>query len=99
MADKPEIAADMDKYIQEQVDNGNCMKIDLHEARKSNQQLHFVRYNLLVCALNPASASTRSLNLLQEMFPVSAEYWCTPDVYPPKPPLTSKSSSDPWVYP
>ena len=50
MADKPEIAADMDKYIQEQVINRNYVEIDILEVRKNNHQLHFVRYSFIVSA-------------------------------------------------
>ena len=55
ISDKPEIASEIDKYIQEQVDNGNYVKIDIGEARKGNQ-LHFVGYNFVVFA---TSSSTK----------------------------------------
>ena len=45
---QPEIAAEMDKYIQGQIDNGNYDEIfNLEEARKLHQ-LHFVAYNFIV---------------------------------------------------
>ena len=44
MSDKPEIATELDKYIQEQIDNGNYEMINVEEARKKHQ-LHFVGYN------------------------------------------------------
>ena len=44
MSDKPEIATEIDKYIQEQIDNGNYEMINVEEARKKHQ-LHFVGYN------------------------------------------------------
>jgi len=44
----PEVAKEFDKYIQEQIDNGNYEEIkDLEEERKSHQ-LHFVGYNFVV---------------------------------------------------
>ena len=55
IADKPEIASEIDKYIQEQVDNGNYVKITIEEAGKKNQ-LHFVGYNFVVSA---SSSSTK----------------------------------------
>ena len=55
ISDKPEIAAEMDKYIQEQIDNENYVKINVEEARKTNQ-LHFVGYNFVVSA---TSSSTK----------------------------------------
>ena len=42
MNDKPEIAAEMDRYILEQVNNGNYVEIDVTKARENNHQLHFV---------------------------------------------------------
>ena len=82
MLDKPDIATEIDKYIQEQINNGNYEKIDVEEARKENQ-LHFVGYNFVVsstssstkapCPPNLASASTRSPNLPLETFPASEE--------------------------
>ena len=45
---QPEIAAEMDKYIQGQIDNGNYDGIlNLEEERKFHQ-LHFVAYNFVV---------------------------------------------------
>ena len=55
ISDKPEIVTKIDKYIQEQIDNGNYKKIDVEEARKENQ-LHFVGYNFVVSA---ACSSTK----------------------------------------
>ena len=54
-SDKPKIALETDKYIQEQIDNGNYIKINVEEARKENQ-LHFVGYNFVVSA---TSSSTK----------------------------------------
>ena len=47
ISDKPEIASKIDKYKQEQINNGNYIKINVEEARKENQ-LHFVGYNFVV---------------------------------------------------
>ena len=47
ISNKPEIATEIDKYIQEQIDNGNYVKINVEEAKKTNQ-LHFVGYNFVV---------------------------------------------------
>ena len=41
MSDKPKIATKIDKYIMEQINNGNYEKIDVEEVRKEHQ-LHFV---------------------------------------------------------
>ena len=57
ISDKPEIASEIDKYIQEQVDNGNYVEIDIEDARKENQ-LHFVGYNFVVSA-NSSSTKVR----------------------------------------
>ena len=56
MNDKPEIAAEMDRYILEQVNNGNYVEIDVNEARENNHQLQFVGYNFVVSA---TSSSTK----------------------------------------
>ena len=45
--DKPEISGEIDKYMLEQIDNGNYVKINVEESRKTNQ-LHFVGYNFVV---------------------------------------------------
>ena len=50
MNNKPEMAAEMDRYILEQVNNGNYVEIDINEARKNNHKLHFVGYNFFVSA-------------------------------------------------
>ena len=55
ISDKPEIVSEIDKYIQEQVDNGNYVEINIEDARKENQ-LHFVGYNFVVSA---TSSSTK----------------------------------------
>ena len=47
MLDKPKIATEIDKYIQEQINNGNYEMINIEEARKKHQ-LHFVGYNFVV---------------------------------------------------
>ena len=86
MSNQPEIASEMEKYIQEQVDIKNYDEIDLAEERKKHQ-LHFEGFNFVVsntststkvrmttdspCAPNPDSASTESLNLPLETFPTS----------------------------
>ncbi len=44
---KPEITSEMDKYIQQQVDNGNYVEINPDEHR-DHHQLHFVAYNFVV---------------------------------------------------
>ena len=54
--DKPEISTEIDKYMSEQINNGNYVKIaSINEARKTNQ-LHFVGYNFVVSA---TSSSTK----------------------------------------
>ena len=50
IADKPEMAADIDKYILEQVTKRNYVEIDIQEAWKNKHQLHFVGYNFVVSA-------------------------------------------------
>ena len=55
MSDKPKISTKVDKYIQEQIDNGNYEIIDIEEARKKHQ-LHFVGYNFVV---STTSSSTK----------------------------------------
>ena len=55
ISDKPEILSEIDKYIQEQIDNGNYIKINVKEARKENQ-LHFMGYNFVVSV---TSSSTK----------------------------------------
>ena len=52
---KPEISTEIDKYMLEQIDNGNYLKIKVEESRKTNQ-LHFVGYNFVVSA---TSSSTK----------------------------------------
>ena len=56
MCDKPDIAAEIDKYILEQVNNGNYVETNINEARKNNHQLHFVGYNFVVSS---TSSSTK----------------------------------------
>ena len=56
MCDKPDIAAEMDKYILEQVNNGNYMEININKSRENNHQLHFVGYNFVVFS---TSSSTK----------------------------------------
>ena len=53
--DKPEISAEIDKYMQEQIYNGNYIEIKVKESRKNNQ-LHFVGYNFVVSS---TSSSTK----------------------------------------
>ena len=53
---KPEVATKMDKYIQEQVNNGNYIEIDTYVARQEGHQLHFVGYNFVVSS---TSSSTK----------------------------------------
>ena len=55
ISDKPEIASKIDKYIQEQINNGNYIKIKIEEARTENQ-LHFVGHNFVV---STTSSSTK----------------------------------------
>jgi len=53
---QPDIAAEMDKYIQGQIDVGNYIELhDLEEERKIHQ-LHFVAYNFVVSS---TSSSTK----------------------------------------
>ena len=52
--DKLKIAFKIDRYMQEQIDNGNYVKIDIGEARKENQ-LHFLGYNFLVSATSTST--------------------------------------------
>ena len=54
ISNKPEITSEIDKYIQEQIDNGKYIKIDVEEARKENP-LHFVGYNFVVSATNSST--------------------------------------------
>ena len=55
LSDKPEISSAIDKYVQEQIDNGTYVEIAIEDARKDNQ-LHFVGYNFVVSA---TSSSTK----------------------------------------
>ena len=55
ISNKPEIMAEMDKYIQQQIDNGNYMEINPEDHRKEHQ-LHFVAYNFVVSS---TSSSTK----------------------------------------
>ena len=50
------VAAELDKYIWEQVNNDNYIKVDIHAARQEGHQLHFVGYNFVVSS---ASSSTK----------------------------------------
>ena len=45
----------MDKYMQEQINSGNYVKINIGESKKNNQ-LHFVGYNFIVSS---SSSSTK----------------------------------------
>ena len=51
----PAISTEIDKYMQEQIDNGNYVKISVKESRKNNQ-LHLVGYNFMVLS---TSSSTK----------------------------------------
>jgi len=55
IADKPEIAVEMDKYINQQINNGNYIEINPEEHR-DQYQLHFVAYNFVVSS---TSSSTK----------------------------------------
>ncbi len=55
IADKPEIAAEMDKYINQQINNGNYIEINPEDFR-GQYQLHFVAYNFVVSS---TSSSTK----------------------------------------
>ena len=55
IADKPEIAAEMDKYNNQQINNGNYIEINPEEHR-NQYQLHFVAYNFVVSS---TSSSTK----------------------------------------
>ena len=55
IADKPEIAAEMDKYINQQINNGNYIEIN-PEDHRDQHQLHFVAYNFVVSS---TSSSTK----------------------------------------
>ena len=86
ISDKPEIASEIDKYIQEQVQNKNSVEMDIEDARKENQ-LHFLGYNFVVSATSSSTkvrmttdssmktetglSLMRSPNLPLEMFPAS----------------------------
>ena len=55
IADKPEIAAEMDKYINQQINKGNYIEIK-PEDHRDQYQLHFVAYNFVVSS---TSSSTK----------------------------------------
>ena len=55
IADKPEIAAEMDKYINQQINNGNYIEIN-PEDHRDQYQLHFIAYNFVVSS---TSSSTK----------------------------------------
>ena len=55
MSDKPDIAAEIDRYILEQVNNSDYVEINVNEARKNNHQLHFVRYNFVVSSISSST--------------------------------------------
>ena len=61
MNDKPEIAAKMDRYIREQVNNCKYVEININEARKNNR-LHFVGYNFVV----PATSSSTKVRMTKD---------------------------------
>ena len=52
------IAAEIDNYMQEQVNIGNYIEVDIHVARQEGHQLHFVGYNFMVSS---TSSSTTDL--------------------------------------
>ena len=51
---KPEITSEMDKYIQQQVDNGNYVEINPEDFRNLHQ-LHFVAYNFVVSSTSTST--------------------------------------------
>ena len=53
---QPMIAAEIDNYMREQVNNGNYIEVDIHAARQEGHQLHFVGYNFVVSS---TSSSTK----------------------------------------
>ena len=53
---KPDVATVMDQYIQEQMENGNYIKINPSEAHSNSHQLHFVGYNYV---FSSTSSSTK----------------------------------------
>ena len=53
--DKPEIVTEMDKYINQQINNGNYIESNTNDHR-DQYQLHFVAYNFLVSS---TSSSTK----------------------------------------
>ena len=55
ISNKPKITTEMDKYIQQQIDNGNYIEINPEDHRK-NHQLHCVAYNFVVSS---TSSSTK----------------------------------------
>ena len=55
MNDKPEVAAEIDLYIKEQVNNRNDVQINRDKACQHNQQLHVVGYNF---GVSSTSSST-----------------------------------------
>ena len=92
---KPEVATEMDKYIQEQVYNKNYIEVDPYMARQEGHQVHFVGYNFVVSSTSSSTkvrmttdSSMRtetglSLNKVTkpalELFPNSGEYSFAPD--------------------
>ena len=55
MCDKPDIAAEIDKYILEQVNNGNYVKTEINEARRNNHQFNSVGYNFVVSSTSSST--------------------------------------------
>ena len=68
MSDKPNIGTMIDKYIHEQINNGNYEKIAVEEARKKHQ-LHFVGYNFVVSSTSSSTESGLSLNKVTQPAP------------------------------
>ena len=85
ISDKPQIATEMDSYIQGEVDNGNYIPIKPNKSCKKFQ-LHFVRYNFIVSATSSSTkvrmttdssmCSKSCLRLLLETFPASEGSSC-----------------------
>ena len=54
ISNKPEITTEMDKYIQQQIDNGNYVEINPEDHRK-HHQLHFVAHNFVVSSTSTST--------------------------------------------
>ena len=81
---QPMVAAEIDDYVEEQVDVDNYIKVDIHTAKQEGHQLHFVGYNFVVSSTSLSTkvrmttdSSMRTetgLNQLPDLFPTSEEF-------------------------